>query len=65
MEKSPRDYGRGEMLWTVKVFQVQYQKDTGKSICEETIRRALRDARYSLKRPKKTTPYTAPTKEEN
>ncbi len=62
--KSPRDYGFGEMLWTVKIIRVQYEKETGKSISEDTVRRALYDAGYSPKRPKKTTPTTAPSKKE-
>ncbi len=64
LENSPKDYGLGEMLWTVNTLRVQYERDTGKSVSEDTVRRALHDAGYSSKRSKKTPPYNAPSKEE-
>lgn len=63
LKKSPRSYGWGEDIWTVKVIMAQFEKETNKSISRYTIVRALRDLGYSAKRSKKSMPITAPTKE--
>ena len=39
-------------------------KERGKSISEDTAERALKGAGFSYKRPKKSMPFTAPSKEE-
>ena len=40
------------------------EKERGKSISEDTAERALKDAGFCYKRPKKSMPFTAPSKEE-
>ena len=64
LSASPRDFGWGEDVWSVKVICAQFHKETGKSISPHTVRRTLNAAGYSYKKPKKTTPLNAPTKEE-
>lgn len=64
LEKVPNDYGYSENLWTIKLIQIQYEKDTEDTISEDTVRRGLHEAGYSCKRPKKTAPHVAPSKEE-
>lgn len=41
-------------MWSVKVIRTQHEKETGKSISMDTVRRALHDTGFSSKRPKKT-----------
>lgn len=64
LSKSPRDFGWGEDLWSVKVIQAQYKKEHNEPISRHTVIRALKDANYSPKRSKKTMPINAPSKEE-
>lgn len=64
LSKSPRDYGWGEDIWSVKVLGAQFQKDNGFSIGRHSIIRALSDEGFVFKRAKKTVPVKAPTKEE-
>lgn len=64
LSSTPRDFGWGEDVWSVKVICAQFKKDTGKDISPHTVRRTLSTAGYSYKKPKKTTPLNAPTKDE-
>jgi transposase len=64
LSKSPRDYGWGENVWGTKVIIAQFMRDTGVSLSQSTVERALRDAGYSFKRAKKGVPMNAPSKEE-
>jgi len=64
LSKSPYDYGWGENVWGTKVIIAQFQRDTGISLSQATVERALHDAGYSFKRAKKGVPAIAPSKEE-
>jgi len=64
LSKSPRDFGWGEDVWSVKVIQAQFKKENGCTISRFTVIRALEDAGFTAKRAKKTVPSNAPTKEE-
>ena len=64
LAKSPRDFGWGEDVWSVKVIMAQLKKENGYVVSRHTVIRALYDAGYSAKRSKKTTPAHAPPKEE-
>jgi len=64
LKLSPRDFGWGEDVWSVKVIIAQYQKETGVRISASTVTRALCDGGYSFKRAKKRVPPNAPSKEE-
>lgn len=65
LNKSPREFGWGEDIWSVKVICEQVKKEThGSSVSQHTVRRALKAEGYSFKKPKKTVPLHAPTKEE-
>jgi len=61
---SPRDYGWGEDVWSMKVMIAQFHKETGTTISADSVERALHDAGYSFKRAKKGVPVRAPSKEE-
>lgn len=64
LAKSPRDFGWGEDVWSVKVLMAQFKKENGFAISRYTIIRALYDGGFTAKRAKKTTPAHAPSKEE-
>lgn len=64
LAKSPRDFGWGEDVWSVKVLMAQFEKENGFAISRYTIIRALYDDGFTAKRAKKTTPAHAPSKEE-
>lgn len=64
LERSPRDYGWAEDLWSIKTINAQFEKDFGRKFGVSTIERLLKDAGYSYKRAKKTVPVSAPSKEE-
>lgn len=64
LAKSPRDFGWGEDVWSVKVIMAQFEKENGRRVSRHTVIRALHDADYSAKRSKKTTPEHATSKQE-
>jgi len=64
LSKSPRNFGWGEDVWTVKVIQAQFQKESGAKISRFTVIRALEDAGFTAKRAKKAVPLNAPSKKE-
>jgi transposase len=64
LSKTPEDYGWGEGVWSIKVLIAQYEKETGLKISEDSVERALKEAGYSFKRAKLTTPVQAPSREE-
>ena len=50
--------------FTVRKWLLSFKnKERGKSISEDTAERALKYAGISYKRPKKSMPFTAPSKE--
>jgi transposase len=64
LARSPRDYGWGEDVWSVKVIIAQYEKDHQHTISRYSVIRAFHDEGHSSKRSKKTIPEHAPSKEE-
>lgn len=64
IKKIPQDYGYPQQYWTTPLLIDLFEKKTGNSLNDSTARRALKDAGFSWKRPKKTVPQNAPTKEE-
>lgn len=64
LSRSPRDFGWGEDVWSVKVLIAQFEKENGFPISRYTVIRALNDEGFTAKRSKKSTPEHAPSKEE-
>jgi transposase len=64
ISKSPRTYGYIYDTWDKRLIMEEYEKQTGKKLSSSTAERALREAGYSYKRPKKGVPPNAPRKEE-
>lgn len=64
LKETPEKYGFIQQCWTKKLMLELYKRETGKEISEATAERALNDAGFSYKRPKKTLPVKAPSKEE-
>jgi putative transposase len=63
LQESPEKKGYQSGLWTVRLIITEYKKVTGEDISEDTVERALKDAGFSFKRPKKGLPPSAPSKE--
>jgi transposase len=61
---SPQKYGYVSSEWTVYLLREQYYRETGEATSGDTMQRALKDAGFSYKRPKKSVPSCAPSKEE-
>lgn len=64
LKESPEKYGFIQNCWNKKMIITLYEKETGKHISDDTAERALKDAGFSYKRPKKSLPVNAPSKEE-
>ncbi len=64
LKETPEKYGFIQNCWNKKLIISLYEKEKGKTISEDTAERALKDAGFSYKRPKKSIPLTAPSKEE-
>ena len=64
LKRQPSDYGYPEEYWDTRLFQRLCQEKTGRSFSNDTIERALHDAGYVYKRPRKTVPEKAPSKAE-
>ena len=64
LELQPIDYGYPEEYWDTRLFQRLCKEKTGRYFSFDTIERALHDAGYVYKRPRKTVPEKAPSKEE-
>ena len=64
ISKSPKVYGYVYDTWDKRLIMEEYEKETGTKLSSSTAERALREAGYSYKRPKKGVPPNAPTKEE-
>lgn len=61
---SPELYGYVDRVWTVPLITHDIKKKLNISISNDTVVRALKDSGYSYKRPSKTMPPAAPTREE-
>lgn len=64
ISQSPETHGYVDRVWTVPLIAHDIEKKLGLSISNDTVIRSLRDLGYSYKRPSKTIPPTAPTREE-
>ena len=64
LKETPEKYGFIQNCWNKKLIISLYEKERGKTISEDTAERALKGAGFSYKRPKKSMPLTAPSKEE-
>jgi transposase len=60
----PELHGYVDRAWTVPLITHDIKKKLNISISSDTVIRALKDLGYSYKRPSKTMPPTAPTREE-
>lgn len=64
ISQSPEQYGYVDRVWTVPLISHDIKKKLAISISNDTVIRALKDVGYSYKRPSKTMPAKAPTREE-
>jgi transposase len=64
ISQPPDLYGYVDRVWTVPLVTHDIKKKLNISISNDTVIRALKDLGYSYKRPSKTMPPTAPTREE-
>lgn len=64
LDRQPSDYGYPEQFWDTKLFQRLCEEKTGRCFSIDTIERALHDAGYVYKRPRKAVPENAPSKKE-
>lgn len=64
ISQSPELYAYVDRVWTVPLITHDIKKKLNISISNDTVIRALKDLGYSYKRPSKTMPPTAPTREE-
>ncbi len=64
ISQSPEQYGYVDRVWTVPLITHDIKKKLAISISNDTVIRALKDLGYSYKRPSKTMPAKAPTREE-
>ena len=60
----PGDYGYPEQAWDTALIKKHCLEKSGRLFSTDTIERALHDAGYVYKRPRKSVPEIAPTKEE-
>jgi transposase len=64
LSKSPREYGFFEEVWTLDLLKAHFKTQFNRDFSISTITRLLKDDGYSFKRPKKSIPENAPSKEE-
>lgn len=64
LQFSPQKYNFPHHQWTKKLLIKRFKQETGKDISDRTMNRVLKDAGFSYKKPKKTVPKNAPSKEE-
>jgi len=61
---SPTSHGYQDNAWTVPLIAYDATKKLGITISKDTVIRALKDMGYTYKRPSKTVPGTAPSRQE-
>jgi len=64
LSRPPNEYGFPEQTWDVPLIQKMCTEKTGRCFSSDTIERALHDTGYVYKRPRKTVPENAPSKEQ-
>lgn len=62
LNRTPQDYGYPQQCWTKWLLIELCLKEKGVKASSATMIRALHEAGYSWKRPRKTTPQKAPSK---
>jgi transposase len=60
----PSHYGYMDNVWTVPLIAHDIEKNLNISVSTDTVIRALKNLGYSYKRPSKTLPLKAPSREE-
>lgn len=63
LQKTPQDYKHPQQCWTKELLIEVCEKEFGVRISKRSMVRVLHAAGYSWKRPQKTTPAHAPSKE--
>jgi transposase len=61
---SPEKFGYVDRAWTVPLIAHDIENTLNISVSNDTVIRSLKDLGYSYKRPSKTMPPSAPTREE-
>ncbi len=64
LKECPGKYGFNQTLWDIDLIIAAFKKETSCSISRDSVERALKENDYSYKKPKKTVPLHAPSKEE-
>ena len=64
LSKAPSEYGYKQCAWTIDLILDLYSMRENQTLSRDTVERALKENGFSYKKPKKTVPLNAPTKEE-
>jgi transposase len=64
IHRPPTEYGYMDNVWTVPLIAYDVEKNLNISVSTDTVIRALKNLGYSYKRPSKTLPPAAPSREE-
>jgi transposase len=64
IDHSPIDFGYHDQVWSVPLIAHDFTSKLNVTVSHDTVNRALNAMGYSYKRPAKTVPARAPTKEE-
>ena len=64
INRPPSEYGYMDSVWTVPLITYDIEKELNISVSTDTVTRALKNLGYSYKRPSKTLPPVAPSREE-
>lgn len=62
--KAPNEYGYKQCIWTIDLILDLYSKRENQKLSRDTVERALKENNFSYKKPKKTVPINAPSKDE-
>ncbi len=64
LSRHPGEYGYPEQAWDTALIRKHCKRESGRLFSNDTIERALHDAGYVYKRPRKSVPETAPSRQE-
>jgi len=64
LSRLPSDYGYSEPYWSTALIRDLCRRRTGRDFSTDSVERALHDAGFSYKRPRKGVPANAPSKTE-
>ena len=62
--KTPSEYEYKQSVWSIDLILNLYERRHKQTLSRDTVERALKENGFSYKKPKKTVPLNAPTKEE-